>query len=81
MELSKFESIKEKIKQNELNSAAAKGKIQAIEDNWEKKYGFRTLAEAEAKKAELEKEIKEKTEIRDKKMKELEESFDWDSII
>jgi ssDNA-binding replication factor A large subunit len=80
MTVSEFECIKSKIKQNELSNAAAQGKKETIESNWQKKYGFSTLEEAKAKKTEIEKDIQEKTAKRDELMKQLEESFDWDSI-
>ena len=53
MTTTEFESIKNKIKQLELGAATAKGKIETIENNWQKKYGFSTLEEAKKKREEL----------------------------
>ena len=60
MTTTEFESIKNKIKQLELGAATAKGKIETIESNWQKKYGFSTLEEAKKKREELKSEIAEK---------------------
>ena len=80
MTTTEFESIKNKIKQLELGAATAKGKIETIESNWQKKYGFSTLEEAKKKREELKSEIAEKTEKRNELMDKLENSFDWDSV-
>ena len=80
MTTTEFESIKNKIKQLELGAATAKGKIETIENNWQKKYGFSTLEEAKNKREELKSEIAEKTEKRNELMDKLEKSFDWDSV-
>ena len=75
-----FEKIKNEIKEIELSSASSQGKIETIENNWEKKYGFRTLEEAKKKRDEINKDIAEKTESRNKLMEQLENSYDWKSI-
>ena len=80
MTIEKFEEIKNKIKKLELDGAASKGKIESIESNWKKKYGFTSLEDAKKKRDEISKEITEKTETRDKLMNQLETSYDWDSI-
>lgn len=80
MTTTEFESIKNKIKQLELDAATAKGKIETIENNWQKKYDFSTLEEAKKKREELKSEIAEKTEKRNELMDKLEKSFDWDSV-
>ena len=54
--------------------------MQGIQEHWKEKYGFETLEEAEKKLAEVEKDIAEKTKLRDEKLEELKKSFDWDSI-
>ena len=77
---SEFEKIKNEIKEIELTSASSEGKIETIENNWEKKYGFRTLEEAKKKRDEINKDIAEKTETRNKLMEQLESSYDWKSI-
>lgn len=77
---SEFEKIKNEIKEIELSSASSEGKIETIENNWEKKYGFRTLEEAKKKRDEINKDIAEKTESRNKLMEQLENSYDWKSI-
>lgn len=77
---SEFEKIKNEIKEIELSSASSEGKIETIENNWEKKYGFRTLEEAKKKRDEINKDIAEKTETRNKLMEQLESSYDWKSI-
>ena len=77
---SEFEKIKNEIKEIELSTASSEGKIETIENNWEKKYGFRTLEEAKNKRDEINKDIAEKTETRNKLMEQLESSYDWKSI-
>lgn len=77
---SEFEKIKNEIKEIELSSASSEGKIETIENNWEKKYGFRTLEEAKKKRDEINKDIAEKTETRNKLMEQLESSYNWKSI-
>lgn len=77
---SEFEKIKNEIKEIELSTASSEGKIETIENNWEKKYGFRTLEEAKKKRDEINKDIAEKTETRNKLMEQLESSYDWKSI-
>jgi len=77
---SEFEKIKNEMKEIELSSASSEGKIETIENNWEKKYGFRTLEEAKKKRDEINKDIAEKTESRNKLMEQLENSYDWKSI-
>lgn len=77
---SEFEKIKNEIKEIELSTASSEGKIETIENNWEKKYGFRTLEEAKKKRDEINKDIAEKTESRNKLMEQLESSYDWKSI-
>lgn len=80
MNINEFTTIKEKISKLELESASSKGKIESIEESWKRKYGFTTLAEAENKLSELQKDIDEKTKLRDEKFEELKNSFDWENI-
>lgn len=80
MTTTEFESIKNKMKKLELDAATAKGKIETIENSWQKKYGFSTLEEAKKKREELKSEIAEKTEKRNDLMDRLEKSFDWGSV-
>ena len=77
---SEFEKIKNEIKEIELSTASSEGKIETIQNNWEKKYGFRSLEEAKKKRDEINKDIAEKTESRNKLMEQLENSYDWKSI-
>ena len=81
MEAIEFEKIKNKIKTAELNSATAKGKIESIESNWQKKYGFTSLEDAKKKRDEIKKEISEKTETRNNLMDKLENSYNWNSLM
>lgn len=80
MTTNEFENIKNKIKKLELDAASSKGKIESIESNWKKKYGFTSLEDAKKKRDEINKEIADKTDTRNKLMEKLENSFDWDSI-
>ena len=47
-----FTSIKNKIKNKELQSATAKGKQESIIELWKTKYGCNTLEEAKKKNEE-----------------------------
>ena len=80
MDVSEFTTIKEKVRKLELESASAKGKMETIEQTWEKKYGFKTLEEAEKKLSEIEADIKLKEGNRDSLMNTLEKSFDWNNV-
>ena len=80
MTIEQFETIKNKMNKLELDAANSKGKIESIESNWKKKYGFTSLEDAKKKRDEINKEITEKTETRDKLMNQLETSYDWDSV-
>lgn len=80
MDIKDFQTIKDKIAKADTETATNKGKMQAIQEHWKEKYGFETLEEAEKKLAEVEKDIAEKTKLRDEKLNELENSFDWDTI-
>lgn len=75
-----FESIKTKMNKLELDAASSKGKIESIELGWKKKYGFTSLEDAKKKRDELNKDIADKTEKRNKLMNQLETSYDWDSV-
>ena len=80
MTIKEFEDIKGKINKLELDAASSKGKIESIESNWKKKYGFTSLEDAKKKRDEINKEITDKTDTRNKLMEKLQKSFDWDSI-
>lgn len=75
-----FKRIKGKIAELKTKSAESTGKIKAIEDVWQNKYGFKTLEEAEKKLAEIDKEIDEKNTKKETLMKKLEESFPWEKF-
>ena len=80
MTIKEFEDIKGKINKLELDAASSKGKIESIESNWKKKYGFTSLEDAKKKRDEINKEITDKTDTRNKLMEKLQNSFDWNSI-
>lgn len=80
MTVEEFEGIKNKINKLELDAASSKGKIESIESNWKKKYGFTSLEDAKKKRDEMSKEIADKSDTRNKLMEKLENSFDWNSI-
>ena len=73
MELSEFNALKGKINDAELNSAAAKGKMEAIQEQWKTKYGFETVEDAEKKLAEINAENEEKNKKREKLFEKLQE--------
>lgn len=77
---SRFNEIKHKINQAELDSASAKGKIETIHETWKNEYGFETVEEAQSKLEELKKDRDEKIEKRNELMNKLEQSFNWDSL-
>lgn len=81
MTVERFEEIKDKIKALELKSENAKGRMTMISEKWQREYGFSTLEEAKDKLEQLKKEQEEKELKRQEKMKVLEESYDWDSIM
>ena len=80
MTASEFERIKSKIKTLELRNENAKGRMTAIAEKWQREYGFSTLEKAKEKLAEMKADREAKEANRQALMKELEESFDWDSI-
>lgn len=75
-----FTSIKNKIKNKELQSATAKGKQESIIELWKTKYGCNTLEEAKTKLQELKTEKAEKESKRDEYFKKLEKITDWENI-
>lgn len=80
MKTSEFENIKELIRRAEVEKAKAEGVKESIKAEWKKKYGFETIEEAEAKLKELEAEYDKNESRKEKLMKELEESQDWERI-
>ncbi len=75
-----FTELKNKIKDKELQSAAAKGKQDSITELWKSKYGCNTLEEAKAKLEEIKKEKAEKESKRDEYFKKLEQITDWEKV-
>lgn len=75
-----FTQIKNKIKAAETKSAESKGRIKAIQDEWESEYGFSDLESAEKKLEELKADAEAKKQKRDEMMNKLETSFDWDKF-
>jgi uncharacterized protein YpuA (DUF1002 family) len=76
----KFEEIKSSIASATKKRDMAEGAKQKIVENWSKEYGISTQEEVETKLSELENEIEADKEKRDKLMKKLEDSADWDSL-
>lgn len=75
-----FKRIKEKIATASTKASEANGKLLAIKEQWKNKYGFDTLEDAKKKLEEIKEDIRNKEEMRNKFMEELENSFDWSSI-
>jgi len=73
-----FKKIKDKINSLKMKSAESTGKLNAIKENWERKYGFSTLEEAEKKLQELKDERNIKEERRNTLMEKLQNSFQWE---
>lgn len=75
-----FEIIKEKIASATKKRDMAEGAKNKIIENWQKEYDISTQEEVETKLSELESEIESDKEKRDKLIKKLEDSADWDSL-
>ena len=75
-----FEDIKTRIKNKELENAAAKGKQETIIEMWKTKYNCNTLEEAKKKLEELKKESEEKEKKRDEYFEKLVSITDWDNL-
>jgi len=75
-----FTSIKNKIKNKELESATAKGKQDTILEMWKTKYGCNTLEEAKKKLEELKAEKVEKEKKRDEYFEKLKNITDWEKV-
>lgn len=80
MKTSEIERIKDLIKEAELEQAKAQGAKDSIKAEWKKKYGFETLEEAKAKLEEISSNVEKNEKKKEKLMKELNESQDWDKI-
>jgi hypothetical protein len=80
MTTKEFESIKEKITSATKKRDMAEGAKNKITESWSKEFGITTQEEVETKLEELEKDIEADKEKRDKLMKKLYESADWDSL-
>lgn len=79
MDINEFTTIKEKVNDLKLKNAAAQGKIETIEESWKNKYGFTSLEDAKKHLENMNKEIEEKNNIRNKYMEELKNSFNWEN--
>ena len=75
-----FESIKNKIKNKELENAAAKGKQESIMEIWKTKYGCNTLEEAKKKLEEMKAESLEKSKKRDEYFEKLVSITNWENL-
>ena len=75
-----FESIKNKIKNKELENAAAKGKQESITEIWKTKYGCNTLEEAKKKLEEMKAESLEKSKKRDEYFEKLVSITNWENL-
>ena len=75
-----FERIKNKVKNKELENAAAKGKQESIMEIWKSKYGCNTLEEAKKKLEELKKESEEKEKKRNEYFEKLVSITNWENL-
>ncbi len=75
-----FAELKNKIKDKELQSAAAKGKQDSIVELWKTKYGCNTVEEAKKKLEELKAEKADKEKKRDEYFEKLKNITDWDKL-
>lgn len=75
-----FEQIKNKIKNKELENAAAKGKQESIIEIWKTKYGCNTLEEAKKKLEEIKAESLEKSKKRDEYFEKLVSITNWENL-
>lgn len=69
-----FAALKQKIKAKEMESQKAQGVMDNIRANWQKRYGFDTVEDAERKLGELRAAVdekKSKIEILQKKLREI----------
>ena len=75
-----FTSIKNKIKNKELESATAKGKQDSIVELWKTKYNCNTLEEARKKLEELKTEKADKEKKRDEYFEKLKNITNWNTL-
>ena len=75
-----FTSIKNKIKDKELQSATAKGKQDSIIELWKTKYSCNTVEEAKKKLEELKAEKVEKEKKRDEYFEKLKSITNWTTL-
>ena len=75
-----FTSIKNKIKNKELESATAKAKQDSIVELRKNKYGCNTLDEARKKLEELKTEKADKEKKRDEYFEKLKKITDWEKV-
>lgn len=80
MNTERFTAIKTKVNNIKLENAAAKGKIESIEEHWQNTYGFTKLEDAKKKLSEMKKETEEKIKVRDGYVEELTNLMDWEKI-
>ena len=80
MKTNELENIKDLIQRAEVEKAKAQGVKESIKAEWEKKYGFETIGEAEEKLAELNSEYNKNEKKKEKYLNELSESQDWEKI-
>lgn len=80
MTTQKFEQIKQSIVSATKKRDMAEGAKQKIEEEWSKSYGISTQDEVENKLSELESEIENDKEKRDKLMEKLDKVTDWNLL-
>ena len=80
MELSDLTRIKKIIADAETRKARAEGVIEKIEAQWKADFGVTTLAEAEAKLAELVKAKEAQEDRLEELLDQLEKAADWDEL-
>lgn len=80
MKTNELENIKGLIQRAEVEKAKDQGVKESIKAEWEKKYGFETIEEAEEKLAELNSEYNKNEKKKEKYLNELSESQDWEKI-
>lgn len=80
MEVEELKVLQDKIAKAKEKKARLQGSIDAILESWEKKYGFKTIEEAQAHLEKLDKKI-DGLQVKQKGLEsELNEIVDWDSL-
>jgi primosomal protein N'' len=80
MTVEEVQDIQKKINAAGQTKAKAEGAIERIEKDWETKYGFHTLDEAQEQLAKLRKRRKSFDAKEAELFTELDELVDWDSL-